>query len=135
MTAKLAACTAVVLAVALVAACGAAAVFRTERNAERAAHGATRNAYARDKAEFEAILHEADETISALRGEVAALLDNQAIDRMADADRFRIFFNAGTVPADTVNEVADDTTTKAAVVHINTAFRRASGLRDADAGR
>ncbi|MDR1946613.1 MAG: hypothetical protein LBQ51_05545 [Desulfovibrio sp.] len=128
---------ALALGIALAFAALTALFYRSELNAERAAHNATRAKYATEKAWWLTDQRSANATISGLSLEASSLLRNRAADRAAEAERFEIFmtpnlFDCGpaTVPrspevsASAKIEVVNDKTSKAAVTHINGAFVR-----------
>jgi hypothetical protein len=131
---------AVALGIALLLALAGVAVCRSELAAERAAHKETRLKYSTEKSWWLYDQRSANATISGLSLEAGTLLRNREAERRAEADRFDIFFNlapapvggeSGPAPAATPSEVVNDTTSKAAVRHINDAFVRVGGLRDA----
>jgi hypothetical protein len=131
---------AVALGIALLLALAGVAVCSSKLVAERAAHDATRTKYASEKAWWLYDQRSANATIGGLSLEAGTLLRNREAERKAEVDRFDIFFNLAPAPVDvgprpapaaTPSEVVNDTTSKAAVRHINDAFVRVGGLRDA----
>jgi hypothetical protein len=119
------------LGVALALAVAAALLSYEKLETERAAHNATRGAYARDKALWITDQRSANATIKGLQGQAKRLMAAGAADREAEAERFRIFFNAGATPEGNSDGKTPDAadTDKAVVRHLNRAFGRVVGLQ------
>ena len=94
---------------------------------EETAHNATRRDYARDKGLWLFDQRNANATIAGLQRQANATALNRTAARAAEVERFAIF-TTSTIRTVKPVEVVDDATCRAAAVHINGAFRRASGL-------
>ena len=94
---------------------------------EQTAHNATRSDYARDTALWVLDQRAANGTILGLQRQVNATLASKAVSLNATISRAAIFSSAA-VQAAKPNEVVDDQTSRAAVRHLNNAYRRAARL-------
>lgn len=94
---------------------------------EQTAHNATIKDYSRDKVLWLLDQRAANGTILGLQRQVNATLASKAASLNATINRAAIFSNAA-VQAAKPNEVVDDQTSRAAVRHLNNAYRRAARL-------